>query len=89
MSLYFFNVNDELNFSADDGQEIATLSEAKREALRYASALIGDMGTDFWLGKDWRMTVSDATGLALFTLLFAGFESASSLPRLNDLALVT
>jgi hypothetical protein len=75
MTRYFFHVEDGAGISDDVGMELAGVAQAKCEALRYAGRLICDGADGFWDSGDWSMTVSDETGLTLFTLHLSGIEA--------------
>jgi hypothetical protein len=75
MPRYFFHVEDGADITDDVGMELAGVAEAKCEAMRYAGRLICDGAGGFWDAGDWSMTVSDETGLTLFTLHLSGIEA--------------
>ena len=37
--------------------------------------MLKDEASSFWSGEDWKMDVTDPTGLILFTLVFAAFDA--------------
>lgn len=76
---FFFNVIDGRNIIDDVGYEFVSLSAAKCEAVAYAGKLICDEANTFWNHGDWQMQVTDETGLMLFTLMFAGYDSAATI----------
>jgi hypothetical protein len=68
---YMFNVFDGMDLPDDEGMLLAGLPQARSMALRLAGDLIRDSET-FWERNEWRLEVTDETGLVLFTLaLFA------------------
>ena len=74
MPKYFFHVEGD-PWPDTDGVEIATLAEAKCQAVQFAGNLICDRASDFWDRGDWKLTVSDGKGLTLFCLIFVGIEA--------------
>jgi hypothetical protein len=59
----------------DQVAEADSLAEAKCKAVRYAGQLICDSADRFWDTADFRMDVSDRSGLVLFTLEFLGTDA--------------
>ena len=47
------------------------LSEARRQAIRMAGALLRDESDEFWNGTEWHMNVTDAGGQPVLTLRFS------------------
>ena len=79
MPRYHFNVYDGHNIVDDIGAELPNPTFARREAIRYAGALLEDEAKRLGLGDEWRMEVTDATGLILFSLDFTVTESPAML----------
>ena len=75
MPRYFFNVKDGKDYQDLQGTELADLDCARREALRFTSALLGDEENQFWDGAAWSMVVTDDKKAVLFTL---GFTAVSN-----------
>lgn len=67
---YFFHVADGKDFRDLQGTELKDFTAARVEALRFAGALLAELGSDFWSGEEWSMRVTDAADLTLFTLAF-------------------
>ena len=79
---YFFNErNDDLKVD-DDGLELASIKEARIEAVRYAGEVLRDHPTLVWTGDDFRIEVTDKTKLLLFTIIVVGVDA----PAGRDLA---
>lgn len=70
MPRFHFNVYDGLSQLDREGQELAGWEEARLEAIRLAGAILRDEAKRIALGEDWRMEVTDETGLVLFRLDF-------------------
>jgi hypothetical protein len=82
---YFFDVVDGKNLPDEIGEELSDLAAAKCHAVTYAGRLICDDAADFWGRGEWLMTVADATGLTLFTLVLTGYDS----PAANTISIAT
>ena len=78
MPRYHFHVADGRDYPDLQGTELADLAAARREALRFAGALLADQDVSFWSGEEWSMRVTDATDLTLFTLMFIATNAPST-----------
>jgi len=74
MPKYHFNTDDRAD---PGGAEMESLAQAKCEAIRMAGQTICQGAEGFWDRAEWKMTVTDASGLILFDLLIIGTESAA------------
>jgi hypothetical protein len=74
MPRYHFNIDDRTDA---DGAEMESLAQAKCEAIRMAGQTICQGAEAFWDRAEWKMAVTDASGLILFDLLIIGTESAA------------
>jgi len=70
MPRYHFNVRDGQNYPDLQGSELADISAARIEAVKFAGQLLSDGAERFWSGDEWVMTVTNDRGLTLFTLTF-------------------
>jgi hypothetical protein len=70
MPRYHFHVKDGKDYQDLQGTVLPDLAAARREALRFTGALLGEDVNQFWEGSNWSMLVTDETGTALFTLAF-------------------
>ena len=68
MPHYHFNVLDGTSYIDDSGTELASMEEAKREALRYIGKMLADSGMRSSFDREWRVEVTDHQGLVLFRL---------------------
>ncbi|KAB1069872.1 DUF6894 family protein [Methylobacterium planeticum] len=75
MPRYHFNVHDGRSLLDDDGTELPNTTFARREAIRYAGALLEDEATRLAVGEEWRLEVTDSVGLILFCLNFIVTEA--------------
>ena len=81
MLRYFFHIDDGTRIRDHEGTEFASIEQARIESVRLAGAMLTDAATTFWDGDQWRLEVTDAAGLILFTLDFIGTQS----PAVRDL----
>ena len=72
MPIFVFHVE---SHSTEERVDLPSVATAKCEAVRYAGKLICDEAEKFWDSAEFNMTVSDESGLSLFTLDFRGLES--------------
>jgi hypothetical protein len=68
---YFFNVKDGKDLPDHDGTELASIAEARNQAIVSAGEMIRADRETVWNGSDWRMDVTDEVGDRLFTLRFS------------------
>ena len=68
MPRYFFHSEDGRLELDKVGTELADAGEARREAVRFAGALLRDRSQALWEGTRWRLLVTDASAMILFTV---------------------
>ena len=76
MPRYHFNVYDGPAEMDVDGSELSNVQQARIEALRLAGVIIHDAATRANFGEEWRVEVTDDTGLMLFRMDFVVAELA-------------
>jgi hypothetical protein len=59
----------------DEGFDFASVHEAKCQAVAYAGRLLCDVAEKFWDNADFKLTVTDESGLILFTMNVIGTEA--------------
>ena len=79
MSIYFFEIADANPPIPCVGENLASLDDARRFALKYAAALLCEQKEPFWNGDEWSMTVTDANRLNLFTLMIYSTAAPATL----------
>jgi hypothetical protein len=67
---FHFNIDDGTASTDLEGTELPTIEAARRAAVRTACDVLRDQPESFWIGGEWRMDVTDAQGLILFSLHF-------------------
>lgn len=75
MPCYHFNVYDGRSSVDDDGTEYPDATFARREAIRYAGAILEDEAARLAVGEEWRLEVTDSIGFILFCLSFTVTEA--------------
>lgn len=71
MPRYHFHVHDGHDLLDDIGTDLPDIVLARREAIRYAGKLLEEGAGAIRAGSEWRMNVTDHTGLLLFQLDFS------------------
>src|SRR4051794_36010783 len=71
MQRYFFHVHDGYSSIDEDGTMLSSLQAAREEAVQTAADILRDSGKERWMGKPWRLEVTDIARKLLFTLHFS------------------
>jgi hypothetical protein len=74
MGFFFNQLNGKLK-PDDEGTECATVNDARIEAVRYASEVMREHPTLIWTGQDFRIEVTNAEKLLLFTVVVVGVDA--------------
>ena len=72
---YHFNIHDGVCLADADGIELPGWQAARLEAIRRAGAVLQDDAQSVAVGEDWRIEVTDGTGLILFQMTFLMIEA--------------
>ena len=88
MPLCFFNQAGAVYDPDVEGVELASLSEARIEAVKYAAETLRDRPEIIWQGDEFRVEVTDDKQLILFIFIAIGVDSpavagVSSKPKQN------
>lgn len=77
MPRFYFHTNHpaERNVQDDEGMDFANIHDAKCQAVAYAGRLLCDAAEHFWDSGDFELTVTDESGLILFTMRVVGTEA--------------
>lgn len=75
MPRFYFNVYDGVTILDEEGTEFPTWKEARLGAIQAVGEILKNSPERIALGEDWRMEVTDETGLVLFRLDFLVMES--------------
>ena len=68
MSRYHFNLHDHRYVPDPDGTELESLEIAKRQAIKLAAAILVNCPEEFLESNEWRVEVTDGSGVLLFTV---------------------
>ena len=80
---YFFNVAGAVHDPDNKGQDIASLSDARIHAVRFAADYLRDRPDVLWLGEEFRVEVTDKDRKPLFTFIAVGVDAPASTGRLR------
>lgn len=75
MPRFHFHVHDGCSLLDTEGTELADPQAARLEAIRIAGDILKHDAHRIALGEDWRIEVTDETGLILFQMTFLVIES--------------
>ncbi len=78
MPRYHFNVHNGEELIDRVGTELPNIVFARREAIRFAGKLLDEGAGDILPGNEWRMDVTDVSGLILFQLDFNVSQSPAA-----------
>ncbi|HEX9931209.1 MAG TPA: hypothetical protein VGB08_00010 [Allosphingosinicella sp.] len=78
MPRYFFHIHDGVGNHDTEGTELKDLATAKCEGVKLAGRAICDDAATFWDRREWSLTVTDETGLVLYSLNFLGVEAPAA-----------
>ena len=80
MQFFFNQLQGEVKLR-DEGLEFATVIEARIEAVRYAAEVMRDDPKVIWTGQDFRIEVTNADKLVLFTVVIVGVDAPAAPAR--------
>ena len=78
MPRYHFNLHDGNDQPDADGLELPGIVEARRCAVRLLGDVLREADDSFWQAEEWRLEVTNADGLVLFTLNVLATDSPAS-----------
>ena len=78
MPRYFFHVIDGRSIIDHEASELASLKEARVEAIQLAGAILRDEGDTFWSGEEWHMNVTDAAGQSVLKVRFSAQDQGTT-----------
>lgn len=78
MPRYHFNVQDGAYYPDVEGADYPDLASVRAAAVEKSSALLRDSAVNFWNGDAWKLIVTDASGLTLFTLNFMAVNAPAT-----------
>lgn len=78
MAKYHFNLEDGQSYPDTEGSDWDNLDSVRTEAVRRSGQLLQEQAQTFWGGHGWKLTVTDATGMVMFTLHFHAVSSPAT-----------
>lgn len=79
MPRFFFHSETDTRTTDADGTEYSSFEKAKREAIRLCGQMMKDAPSEFWGSRPWSITVTDASGLVLWTIEVDGQASPAGI----------
>ena len=70
MPRFFFHIHDGREIRDQEGTELPSIDEARKQAVRTAGEMLRDHD-DFWTGDVWTMNVVDERGITVCVLNFS------------------
>lgn len=80
---YFFNLAGAVHEADNEGLEIASMSEARIHAVKFAAEYLRDRPDLVWLGEEFRIEVTDEKRKTLFTFIVVGVDAPAQEGRLR------
>ena len=81
MPRYHFQVRTETHVLIAEAIELRGIDHARLEAARRVGELLKQHAAEIWVDEDWRMDVTDDTGLILFVLHIVAINAAAAPPK--------
>jgi hypothetical protein len=78
MPHFHFHQQDGKQHPDEDGVDLPDMDAARTTALRALTEMVRNHEREFWATGQWRMTVTDETGLALFCLDLSTTEAPAA-----------
>ena len=78
---YFFNLAGAVHDPDNEGCELASLSDARIEAVKVGGEYLRDRPEVVWLGDEFRVEVTNSKRLVLFTFIALGVDAPISIGR--------
>ena len=78
MPRYFFHRTDGTFDPDREGTELADLTTARIEAVKFAAGTMQEHPEDVWLGSGFRVEVTDEGGILLCTVVILGIDAPAA-----------
>ena len=78
MPRYHFHVEDGIAYPDLEGTECSSLEAARTEAVLRSGIVLHKNARSFWGGSGWKLIVTDAEGMVMFTLHFFAVSSPAT-----------
>ena len=83
MARYNIEVRTESHVADTTTVELEDLTKLRLEVARFVGELLRDHANQIWLDQDWRVDVTDETGLILFIMNVSAVDAPASPPLRN------
>jgi hypothetical protein len=83
MQRYYFNIAGSVDEPDRVGTEFPNMSDARIQAVRFASDYLRQRPELVWLGEEFRVEVTNPSGLILFTFIAVGVDAPATTGRLR------
>ena len=77
MARYHFNLYDGHNLLDDEGLQLASLSEARTQGVKFVGHALSDAGEAVFRDQEWRLEVTDERGLILFAVYVSAHDATA------------
>lgn len=78
MPRFFFHTADGERDLDQEGTELADNATARKEAIRFAGAIMHEQPEVLWDGRDYRVEVTNKAGELLFTIIMLSIDAPAS-----------
>ena len=78
MARYFFHTQTLTRTTDEEGMELASPMDARRQAIQTGGQMMRDCADGFWGSRPWGVTVTNDVGLILWEFSMDGFASAGA-----------
>lgn len=78
MARYNIALRTESHVSETLAVEMSDLTELRVEVARFVGQLLRDHANQIWVDEDWRVDVTDETGLILYVMQLTATNSAAT-----------
>lgn len=80
MARYNIELRTESHVSETLEVDKSDLTELRIEVARFVGELLKDHANQIWIDEDWRLNVTDQTGLILYVMQITATNSAATSP---------
>jgi len=78
---FFFNLAGAVYDPDNEGHELANVSVARIEAVKFAGEFLRDRPEVVWLGEEFRVEVTNGQRLLLFTVIVLGIDAPAGIGK--------
>ena len=78
---FFFNLAGAVYDPDNAGHELASVSEARTAAVKFAGEYLRDRPEVAWLGEEFRVEVTNSGRLLLFTIIVIGVDAPAGMDK--------